>query len=126
MKKYLIRMEKSFVKLLVPDDILGHFDYECWEEIGGVIRIHLVEKNTPDHYPDPLKGKEKVVLDGFMNPLELQTFPTRAKEVFLLLKRRRWKIKGDSKSYSNTYSFNHRGMKATKEFAVFLKDIGRG
>jgi len=119
-------MENSLIKLLVPDYILSHFEYEYWEEVSGVIRIHLVEKKDPNHYPKELIGKGERSLDGYMNPLELQTFPTQAKEVFLLLKRRRWKLKGGNKSYYNSYSFYQEGMKATKEFGAFLKEIGRG
>ena len=118
-------MEKSLAKLLVPEYILEHFEYDHWEEVSGVIRIHLIEKNDPEHCPEPIKGKGECVLDGFMNPLELQTFPTQGKEVFLLLKRRRWKLKGGKQSYYNNYSFNPKGMKATKEFGAFLKEIGR-
>ena len=61
-----------------------------------------------------------------MNPIELQTFPTKGKEVFLLLKRRRWKIVGSSQSHFNSYTFHEEGMKATREFGAFLKEIGRG
>ncbi len=118
-------MKKSLAQLLVPDYILSHFDYEKWEEVGGVIRIHLVEKNDPAHYPKELIGKGKRILDGYMNPLELQTFPTMGKEVFLFLKRRRWKIKGRNETYFNQYSFYEKGMKATKEFGAFLKEINR-
>lgn len=123
---YICMMETSFIKLFVPDYILAHFEYEYLEEISGVIRIHLIEKKDPNHYPKDLIGKGQRSLDGYMNPLELQTFPTQGKEVFLLLKRRRWKLKGSNKSYYNTYSFYQEGMKATKEFGAFLKEIGRG
>jgi len=119
-------MGKELLRLLVPDYILEHFEYEQLEEISGVIRVHLIEKNDPPHYPKDIIGKGERQSNGFMNPIELQTFPTQAKEVFLLLKRRRWKIKGSNKSYYNTYKFNAEGMKATKEFGAFLKEIGRG
>ena len=119
-------METSLIKLFVPEYILAHFEYERVEKISGVIRIYLVEKKDPNHYPKGLIGKGQRSLDGYMNPIELQTFPTQAKEVFLLLKRRRWKLKGSNKSYYNTYSFYQEGMKATKEFGAFLKEIGRG
>ena len=46
-------MENSLIELLVPDYILSHFEYESWEEISGVIRIHLVEKKDPNHYSKP-------------------------------------------------------------------------
>jgi hypothetical protein len=119
-------METTLLELLVPDYILNHFDFERIEKISGVIRIHLVEKSDPEHYPKAIIGKGQRSLNGFMNPVELQIFPVQAKEVFLLLKRRRWKLKGSDKSYFNTYSFCQEGMKATKEFGVFLKEIGRG
>ncbi len=119
-------METTLIELLVPGYILDHFEFERVETISGVIRIHLVEKKDPDHYPKELIGKGQRSLNGYMNPIELQTFPTQGKEVFLLLKRRRWKLKGSNRSYYNTYSFYQEGMKATKEFGAFLKEIGRG
>ena len=84
----------------------------------------MIEKNDPEHCPEPIKGKGECVPDGFMNSLELQTFPTQGKKVFLLLKRRRRKLKGDRQSYYNNYSFNPKGMKATKKFRAFLKEPG--
>ena len=64
---------------------------------------------------------------GYTNYIELQTFPAMGKEVFLYLKRRRWKIKQEQrqeqKSYTNSYSYNEKGMKATKAFGDFLKEI---
>lgn len=118
-------MNNELIQLLVPEDILAHFEYEMLEELSGVIRIHLVEKSGPNHYPEGLRGKGERQSNGYMNPIELQTFPTKGKEIFLLLKRRRWKIKGSNTSYFNTYNFNAEGMKATKEFGAFLKEIGR-
>ena len=119
-------METELIKLLVPEEILSHFEYESFEELSGIIRIHLVEKQDPNHYPKELIGKGKRSLNGFMNPIELQTFPTKGKEVYLYIKRRRWKIQGSNKSYYNQYSFSEEGMKATREFGAFLKEIGRG
>ena len=119
-------MLTDLIRLFVPSDILEHFDYEHYEEISGVIRIHLVEKNDSAHYPKALLGKGKCSLNGYMNAIELQTFPTQGKEVFLVLLRRRWKLAGSNKSYFNEYDFYEEGMKATKEFGAFLKEIGRG
>jgi len=119
-------MEKALIKLHVPEEILAHFEYEGIEEISGVIRINLIEKKDPNHYPKAIIGKGQRSLNGYMLPIELQTFPAKGKEVFLLLKRRRWKLKGDNTSYYNNYSFCEKGMKATKEFGAFLKEIGRG
>jgi hypothetical protein len=68
-----------------------------------------------------MQGDCEIVLDGFCNPLELQSFPLKGKPVYLKLYRRRWKHKGGDKHYSNSYNFNPDGVKATKEFASFLK-----
>ena len=119
-------METTLIKLIVPEYILAHFEYEHAEYISGVYRIHLIEKKDPSHYPKALIGKGQRSLNGYMNPIELQTFPIQGKETFLFLKRRRWKLKGSNKSYFNIYSFCQEGMKATKEFGAFLKEIGRG
>lgn len=119
-------MQTDLIHLLVPENILEHFEYEHYEEISGVIRIHLVEKSDPNHYPKAIIGKGKRSHNGYMNPIEIQTFPTQAKEVFLVLRRRRWKLSDNDKSYYNDYDFCEQGMKATKEFGAFLKEIGRG
>lgn len=119
-------MNNELIRLLVPTEILADFEYEKLEEISGVIRVHLVEKSDPAHYPKGLVGKGERQQNGFMNPIELQTFPTQGKEVFLVLKRRRWKIKGLSGSFYNQYNYHEDGMKATRDFGVFLKEIGRG
>lgn len=119
-------MITDLIRLLVPTDILEHFDYEQYEETQGIIQIYLVEKKDSAHCPKAIAGKPDHSLNGYMNPVELQTFPIKGKEVFLVLKRRRWKLSGSDKSYFNEYDFYEEGMKATKEFGAFLKEIGRG
>ena len=115
----------SFSKLFVPSEILTHFEVTGLEEIGGVIQIELKEKKDANHIPKQILKEGKAVLDGFCNKIEIQTFPAQGKEVFLTLYRRKWKIKGTTKSYSNRYDFTEKGMKATKDFGAFLKEIGR-
>jgi hypothetical protein len=119
------KMEISLQELLVPKEILLHFDFERVEKVSGIYRVHLVEKRDSIHIPKTIVYKGRAVLDGYMNPIELQTFPTRATEVFLLLKRRKWKEKVTTKHHFNTYNFTNQGLKATKEFSSFLKEIGR-
>ena len=82
-------MGHELIGLLVPAYILEHFEYKSIETISGVIRIHLTEKEDASHYPKAMLGKGKIVKDGFINPIELQSYPTLGKEVFLVLKRRR-------------------------------------
>ena len=115
---------EQLLALLVPSDILSHFDFESVEKINGVYRIGLIEKKDSSHIPASIIYKGSAVLDGYMNPIELQTFPIKATEVFLYLKRRKWKDH-ISKNHFNNYEFTQQGLKATKEFAAFLKEIGR-
>ncbi len=53
--------------------------------------------------PQGLKGPD-AVLDGFLNPIGIQTFPLKDKTVYLSVKRWRQKERGKTdKSYHNTY-----------------------
>jgi len=117
---------KDIISLIVPKDILEHFSYRDYHESGGVYVIELVEKDDVDHIPKAILRQGKYALNGYMNPIELQTYPLQGKEVFLRLIRRRWKVRGSTQSHSNDYKFNLPGMKATTDFGSFLKEIGRG
>jgi len=116
---------RKFVNLFVPESIMEHFDVENLVEEQGVLVIDMVEKDDINHIPKSILRLGNVVKDGYMNTVELQSFPAQGKEVFLRLKRRRWKLKGTSKGYHNTYDFMDSGMKATRVFGSFLKEIGR-
>ena len=124
--------ELDLIELFAPKEILQDFNFENLVEESGVYRIYMVEKEDADHIPAELKKEingdlSNIVLDGYTNYIELQTFPAMGKEVFLYLKRRRWKIKQEQrqeqKTYTNSYSYSEKGMKATKAFGDFLKEI---
>lgn len=85
-------------------------------------RMQLVEKE--ECIPKQLEGKE-VVLNGFLNSVEIVDFPFRGKPMYLNFTRRRWKEKGTEVSYHNEYTFHPVGMKATEEFGAFLKGLDR-
>lgn len=106
--------------MIVPKEITDNF--ELIEIVEKTNMITLSFEELTSRIPNPLRGKE-VVLDGYLNQLELQTFPLKDKTVYIALRRRRWKEKGDNKqSYSNTYELHKEGMKTTKEFGAFLKE----
>jgi len=112
-KDSVIEMLKG---VLLPKEISERFNIVKITENKNSITINLDERIE-------LKPKcdKELVSDGFMNKIELQSFPLKGKSVYLSLQRRRWKEKGGGKSYYNHYEFNHEGVKATKEFANFLK-----
>jgi len=117
-------MSKNSVQLLhsllFPEPISSHFEVVSTREFKEHIEIRLEE--LAELLPDKLKSvTERVVLDGFCNPIELQTFPLKGKAVYLKIYRRRWKVSGRAGHYSNQYDLHQQGVKATDEFACFLK-----
>lgn len=111
---------EELLKLIVPKEITDNF--ELIEIVEKTNMITLSFEELTHRIPKALSGKE-VVLDGYLNQLELQTFPLKDKTVYIALRRRRWKEKGDNtQSFSNTYELHVEGMKTTKEFGAFLKE----
>jgi len=115
--------------LFIPQEISEHFECKELEEIGDQIYLVCYEKDDVSHIPKEIRSQGKVSLDGFRNKIDIQTYPAQGKEMFIRLYRRKWKLKKPKedfeKSYSNSYSFCEEGIRATKEFGAFLKEIGR-
>ena len=112
-------MIKQLLLTFFPEEIVNHFEVSDIRRTSVYIEIHFRE--LPELVPDTLSALDDVILDGFCNPLELQSFPLNGMPVYLKLHRRRWKSKGSGKHHSNSYDLNPEGVKATKEFASFLK-----
>jgi hypothetical protein len=112
---------EEVLKILVPEEYLIDFEPNSVENKPQEWVIELVEKQ--DRIPKALVGKE-VVLDGYNNEIDILTHAFSLKKIYLRLIRRRWKEKGGSKSYSNEYNLHIPGMKTTREFRDFLKEIG--
>ena len=118
-----ISVIQSLLRLLLSEEIANNFTVKSVKEFPEHIEIRLDE--LAELVPSSLFNSPSVVLDGFCNPKELQNFPMKGKAVYLKLYRRRWKVKGSTKHYSNTYDFNDEGVKATCMFSSFLKDTYR-
>lgn len=108
-------------KVLIPSEYLEDFEVNHIENKSQEWVIELVEKE--DRVPKNLQGKD-VVLDGYCNEIDILTHAFSLKKIFLRLIRRRWKQRGATKHYSNEYNLHIPGMKTTKEFRDFLKEIG--
>ncbi|MCL2412773.1 MAG: hypothetical protein FWC98_01390 [Bacteroidales bacterium] len=109
----------EFLSMFISPIICQHFSITSISQ--KVDRIDLRMEEFPELIPLSLQGKD-VVLDGFCNELELQTSAIHDRAVFLHIFRRRWKEKGQDKHYSNSYDLHPEGVKATHEFAAFLKE----
>lgn len=111
---------QSLLSVLFSEKIASNFVVKKVQEYPEHIEIQFEE--LKELLPKTLSGLGEIVLDGFCNPLELQSFPMKGKAVYLKLYRRRWKEKGGKKHYSNSYDLNKKGVKATSEFSSFLKE----
>lgn len=107
--------------ILVPKEILQDFDITNIEERPAEWVVDVTEK--AERIPQVLKDKQ-VVQDGFCNPISILTSFFALKKIYLQIHRRRWKETGSDKHYSNEYNLHLPGMKTTKEFSAFLKEIG--
>ncbi len=109
------------LKILIPEEYLKDFEPNSVENKPTEWVIELIEK--VDRIPAALAGKE-AVLDGYNNEIDILTHAFSLKKIYLRLIRRRWKEKGTSIHYSNEYDLHIPGMKTTREFRDFLKEIG--
>ena len=114
--------------LFLPEDLLKHFEVIEVLELGDcstkkmVFEIHLEEKNELSSGYERGDYESK----GFYSPKRIQDFPIRGKALYLIIKRRRWRLKKDKKvEIKSDYSFISEGSKLTKEISDFLKGTGR-
>jgi len=109
----------DLVMSLLPSEVCQHFAIVSLTEHSYGVELRLEE--FADLLPVALNDKAHVVRDGFCNPLELLHFSLKGKPLYLKLYRRRWKESCSNKHYSNHYDLHPDGVKATHEFASFLK-----
>jgi hypothetical protein len=107
------------LSVLIPES-LSSFQLVSVKEYLGYIELRLEE--SIDNIPSELQNCPDVVLDGFCNPVELQSFPLKDKPVYFKVYRRRWKVCGSSEGCNNHQELHPKGVKATHEFASFLKE----
>lgn len=113
---------ETILSNLLPADILKNFIPVSMTEKQYGVELRMEERET--NLPIELTGVEDVVKDGYCNAIELLHFHMKGKPLYLQLYRRRWKQSGSSCHYSNSYHLHPEGVKATHEFAAFLKESG--
>lgn len=111
----------SLLNLVLPNGILDYFTVSNIEQTEETVNIYLSEKNiVPQEYIN-----DKLVSKGFFDEIRIQDFPLRGKDVFLLIKRRRWFNENTGNSVFRNWDMVAKGTRMTKEFASFLKVISR-
>lgn len=127
---------EEIIRMVLPEDLLFSFDIAGIDSNKKEVKITLTEKKDliPKELIDIVWWDEsKVVLDWYCRSIELMDFPMRERVTFLILKKRKWKLKTEiwinnlywDKSFSNEYSLNFPWMKTTKKFGLFLKELTR-
>ena len=82
----------DLLSILLPASLRA-FSLVSVSESPSCIVLRIEE--SVNNIPTALKDNPNVVLDGFCNPLELQSFPLNDKQVYFKIYRSRWKISGD-------------------------------
>ncbi len=118
-------MKTYGLEMILPEEIQKNFNLVEVKERKKEIQLYLTEKeeNKPESAKRAESNEEKIVLNGYRSKLELIDFPLKGKLCYLLIKRRRWKIKGTKESFENHYKLHEKGVKCTIEFGNFLKSL---
>lgn len=114
-------MQKDGYSLLLPFGVTDYFDVLGIKESSTELTIYLEEKNlVPEEY-----SSFKVYSKGFCEPVVLQDFPLRGRNVYLNVRRRRWYLVYTSMYVHRDWSLVASGTRMTQEFASFLKELHR-
>ena len=112
-------MNLELAGLMFPEGVLDYFTLTEFKEEEGKIHFYLEEKNIlPSDY-----SSSQAVSKGFLNPIVIEDFPLRGKDVLLHIKRRRWTLKETGTIIQRDWTLAAQGIKMTADFAAFLKGI---
>lgn len=117
-------MGNDWVWYFLPEGLSGYFEIEDINKTEELFRIKLVERNiAPINLPNEYQGKK--IINNVLKEITIDSFPIRGRKCEIVLKRRYWKFEGIEKMYCNEIDITADGTKLDREFASFLKEIGR-
>jgi len=109
------------LKLILPESLDEYFELTSHRKEGEDLHLYLREVNT---IPEEYHG-QKLTSKGFFDEVTIQDFPIRGYRVFLHITRRRWLNEDTGKVVFRNWDLVAQGTRITKDFAAFLKEIGR-
>lgn len=112
---------RDILKLLLPTIIVENFELTSYKTTAEVMHLYLQEINQ---IPKEFES-QKLESKGFFDEITVQDFPIRGHKVFLHIKRRRWYNHTQQKVVFRNWDLVADGTRITKEFAAFLKELGR-
>jgi len=111
----------ALLKLILPELVDEYFELTSYKKEGETLHLYLKELNI---VPQEYQGN-KLISKGFFDEITIQDFPIRGYKVFLHITRRRWLNEATGKAVFRDWDLVAKGTRITKEFAAFLKEIGR-
>jgi len=116
-----INKYSELVQFVLPQGVLDYFSISNIVKNEASISINLQENNViPEEYTN-----DKLSSKGFYEEIKVQDFPIRGKNVYLLIKRRRWLNETTGDIVMRDWELVAKGTRMTQEFASFLKVISR-
>lgn len=110
---------RELIKLVLPKELLEHFNIKKVKSKGKRIEIEAEEKNNP-----PIV-KGRVQSKGFYPAKEVEDFPIRGKSCVLRIRRRKWIEEGREGILKREIKLVHRGTRLVLDFAFFFKGRDR-
>jgi hypothetical protein len=124
LKKKLQPIDLQLLQQLFPTELMEYFSISSFQSLCGIEKkkeylvIDFEEKNElPNGYPS-----SEYESKGFMESKLIQDFPLRGKQVYLRIKKRRWRHKITGAIIKRDFTFIAEGSKFTQELSDFLKD----
>ena len=117
-------MKDELLWAFLPEGLEEYFDVESFKKDEQKIKIVLIEKNILPTEMPPEYHKKKVI-NTVLNDMQMDDFPIRGRKCEIVLRRRWWKFEGVPRMLMRSIDLFHPGMRFSKEFAAFLKDLDR-
>lgn len=117
-------MNEDLLWAFLPEGLEKYFDVESFQKDEQSFKITLVEKNIlPIELPAEYHGKK--VINTVLNDIQMDDFPIRGRKREIILRRRWWKFEGVQRMLMRSIDTFQPGMRFSKEFAIFLKELDR-
>lgn len=117
-------MNEELLWAFLPEGLKEYFDLESFEKDEKSFKITLVERNVlPVEMPAEYHGKK--VINTVLNDVQMDDFPIRGRKCEIVLRRRWWKFEGVQRMLMRSMDIFQPGMRFSKEFAFFLKELDR-
>jgi hypothetical protein len=113
-----MEITKEVFELMFPKGLFEWFEVAEGRSDNQNAYLTLTEKDLP---PLTDENKDKKILARKFHELTITDFPLRGKRTLITLRRRYWKLEGQSEYLKRDLPLSFPGTQLEKEFADFLK-----